>query len=344
MNPIVFALKHPITVMVALIGVLVGSVLALWLMKVDIFPNQNLPVVYVIQPYGGMDPEQMEGLLTFHYENHFLYISGIHHVESRNIQGFAQMKVFFHPGTDMVQAMAEVVAQVNRSRSFMPPGTVAPFVVRFDTGSVPVGYLVLESQSKSIDEIQEAAYIRVRPTLVSLPGVSAPPPFGGNQRTIVVHVDPDRLRAYGLSPNDVVAALGTGNIISPSGNVRIADQMPIVPVNAMVVDPQELGKIPLKPGRNVYLRDIVASAGGIEDGSDSRTSFALVNGRRAVYMMVSKRADASTLAVVNRVKAAMPAMQAALPDDISLRFEFDQSPYVTRAMWGVATEGAIGAV
>src|SRR5947207_4968708 len=231
MNLLTFALRRPITLMVLLAGLIVASGLAFWRMKIDIFPNLNLPVVYVVQPYGGMDPQQMEGLLTFHYENHFLYVAGIHHVESRNIQGFAQMKIFFHPGTDMVQAMAEVVAQVNRSRSFMPPGTVAPFVVRFDTGSVPVGYLVLESQAKTIDQIQEAAYIRVRPALVSLPGVSAPPPFGGNQRTIVVHVDPDRLRAYALSPNDVVAALTAGNVISPSGNVRIADRMPIVPVN-----------------------------------------------------------------------------------------------------------------
>ncbi len=344
MNPITFALRHPITIMVCLAGLVVGSALALWRMKIDIFPNLNLPVIYVIQPYGGMDPAQMEGLLTFHYENHFLYISGIHHVESRNILGFAQMKVFFHPGTDMMQAMAEVVAQVNRSRSFMPPGTVAPFVLRFDTGSVPVGYIVLESQTRTVDEIQEAAYIRVRPTLVSLPGVSAPPPFGGNQRSIVVHIDPDRLRAYSLSPDDVVSALNRGNSISPSGNAYIGSSMPTVPTNAMVVDPQELGKIPLQPGRNVYLRDVVAPAGGIEDGTDIRTSFALVNARRAVYIMVSKRAEASTLAVVNRVKEAMPRMQAMLPEEIKLRFEFDQSPYVTRAMLGVASEGALGAV
>src|SRR5438552_2359984 len=174
MNPIVFALRHPVTVVVALAGLLVGSGLALARMKIDIFPNLNLPVIYVVQPYGGMDPAQMEGLLTFHYENHFLYIAGIHHVESRNIQGFAQMKVFFHPGTDMVQAMAEVVAQVNRSRSFMPPGTVAPFVVRFDTGSGRVRYLVLLSQAKTIDPIQEAACVRGRPAPVGLPGGCVP--------------------------------------------------------------------------------------------------------------------------------------------------------------------------
>ena len=339
MNPLVFALKRPITVIVALIAILVGSGMALWRMKIDIFPNLNLPLIYVVQPYGGMDPIQMEGLLTFHYENHFLYISGIHHVESRNIQGFALMKIVFHPGTDMVQAMAEVVAQVNRSRAFMPAGTVPPFVVRFDAGSVPVGYLVLSSETKNIGEIQDSAYIRVRPMLVSLPGVSAPPPFGGNQRTIVVHLNPDRLRSYHLSPDEVINALTAGNTITPSGNVRIKDQMPIVPANALVVNPQDLGTIPIRPGQNIHLRDV----GFVEDTTDIPTSFALVNGRRAVYMLVTKRADASTLSVVKIVKDTLPQMRAALPEDIHLRFEFDQSPYVTRAMLGVASEGVLGA-
>ena len=240
----------------------------------------------------------------------------------------------------MVQAMAETVAQVNRSRAFQPPGTVPPFVVRFDTGTLPVGYIVLSSETKTIEEIQEQAYIRVRPALVSLPGVSAPPPFGGNQRTIVVHVNPDRLRAYRLSPNDVIAALTTGNTIIPSGNARIADQMPIVPVNAMVARPKELENIPIQAGKNVYLRDL----GFVEDGTDIRVSFALVNGRRAVYMMVSKRADASTLGVVNQIRTHLPEMKKSLPEDIDVSFQFDQSPYVTRAMTGVVTEGLVGAV
>src|SRR5438093_8959721 len=143
MNPILFALRHPITVLVAIVGLIAGSGLALGRMKVDIFPSLTLPVIYVAQPYGGLDPAQMEGLITNYYEYHFLYISGIHHVESRNVQGVALMKLFFHPGTNMAQAMAESIQYVNRSRAFMPPGTVGPFVMRFDTGSVPVGYLVL---------------------------------------------------------------------------------------------------------------------------------------------------------------------------------------------------------
>src|SRR5512132_169761 len=150
MNPIVFALRRPLTVMVLVVAVALGSGLAVYRMPIDIFPNLNLPVIYVAQPYGGMDPAQMEGLLTNYYEYHFLYITGIHHVESKNIQGMALMKLYSHPGTNMAQAMAETVAYVNRSRSFMPPGTVPPFIMRFDAGSVPVGYLVFSSETKTI--------------------------------------------------------------------------------------------------------------------------------------------------------------------------------------------------
>jgi multidrug efflux pump subunit AcrB len=339
MNPIVFALRHPYTVMVAVAAVVLGSVLAISRMKIDIFPSLNLPVIYVAQPYGGLDAAQMEGLITNYYEYHFLYISGIHHVESRNIQGVALMKLYFHPGTDMAQAMAETVQYVNRARAFMPPGTVGPFVMRFDTGSVPVGYLVLSSKTRSIGEIQNLALFNVRPIFSRLPGVSAPPPFGGNQKTIVVQVDPDRLRAYHLSPDDVVAALDQGNTISPAGNARIQDQMPIVPTNAMVKDPKELGSIPLRPGEDIYLRDIAR----IEESTDTPSGYALVDGRRAVYLLVNKRADASTLAVINEIKANLDEMRAAIPKDIDVKLEFDQSPYVTRAMWGVVSEGLLGA-
>jgi len=149
LNPVDFALKRPVTILVAMVALIAGGWLAWQRIRVDIFPALNLPVVYVCQPYGGMDPQQMEGLIANYYEYHFLYINGIHHVESRNVQGVSLMKLFFHPGTDMAQAMAETVGYVNRSRAMMPPGTVPPFIMRFDTGSVPVGYLVLNSEIKT---------------------------------------------------------------------------------------------------------------------------------------------------------------------------------------------------
>src|SRR6266704_812579 len=214
MNPIIFALRHPITVMVGILAIVLGSVLAFTRMKVDIFPSLNLPVIYVAQPYGGLDPAQMEGLITNYYEYHFLYISGIHHVESKNVQGVALMRLFFHPDTNMAQAMAETIQYVNRSRAFMPPGTVPPFVMRFDTGSVPVGYLVLSSEAKTITEIQDKALNKVRPMFASIPGVSAPPPFGGSARAIVLRADPDALRKYNASPEKVIAALTSGNVVS----------------------------------------------------------------------------------------------------------------------------------
>jgi multidrug efflux pump subunit AcrB len=359
MNPLTFALRRPITIMVGVLAICItcffavrpksfdrtladyGVELPLKRMPVDIFPALNLPVIYVCQPYGGMDPAQMEGLLTNYYEYHFLYISGIHHVESRNVQGTALMKLYFHPGTNMAQAMAETINYVNRSRAFMPPGTVSPFVMRFDTGSVPVGYLVLSSPTKTIAEIQDQALFKVRPMFSSLPGVSAPPPFGGSARSIVIRTSPEKLRSYSITPDEVISALASGNTISPSGNLHIGDSYPLVPTNAMVKDIQDLGDIPLRQGTgpSIYLRDI----GTIEDAADITTGYALVNGRRAVYILATKRAEASTMNVIDEIKAALPKMQAELPNDIRVSFEFDQSPYVTRAIQSLLTEGALGA-
>jgi multidrug efflux pump subunit AcrB len=346
MNPISAALRRPVTVMVLVAGVAVAGALAWARMKVDIFPALNLPVIYVAQPYGGMDPQQMEGLIANYYEYHFLYVNNIHHVESKNVQGVSLMKLYFHPGTDMAQAMAETVGYVNRSRAFMPPGTVNPFIMRFDTGSVPVGYLVLSSDTKTVGQIQDQALFKVRPMFAAIEGVSAPPPFGGAQRTVVVRADPRQLLAHDLSADQVVQALAAGNAIAPSGNVRTTTTMPLVPTNAMVTQPAELCNIELKP--NVYLRDVcrrdpVTDRPLIEDASDIPTGYALVNGKRAVYILVTKRASASTLDVVHNVKANLRKMQDVLPPDITVSFAFDQSPYVTNSMRGVAVEGLVAA-
>src|SRR5438128_11179718 len=187
------ALRSPISAVVIALGVVLCSILAITRMPVDIFPNLNLPVIYVAQPFGGMSPAQMEGYLVYYYEFHFLYITGIESVESKSIQNVGLLKLVFHPGTDMSQAMAQTVGYVDRARAFMPAGTVPPFVMRFDAGSVPVGYLVFSSATRSVGEIQDAALNRVRPLLATLPGVSAPPPFGGAARTIVVSVGLDTL-------------------------------------------------------------------------------------------------------------------------------------------------------
>jgi multidrug efflux pump subunit AcrB len=342
MNPIRFALRHPYAVMVLIAAMCLSSLLAIgFRARVDVFPNLNQPVIYVCQPYGGMNPQQMEGLLANYYEFHFLYVSNIHHVESKNIQGMTQLKLVFQPGTDMAQAMGEVVASVNRSRFMMPPGTVPPFVIRHDVGSASVGYLVLSSDKLAIKDIQDTATLKVRPMFAGIPGVSSPPAFGGNQRAIVVSIDPSKLQSQHLTLDQVTTAVANGNVVSPSGNVRIGDRNFLVNSNVMVgpSPTTELGDIPVKPGPNpVFLKDVAT----IRDDQDITSGYVLVDGRRSVYMMVTKRSEASTIQVVNDVKAAIPRMKAAAPD-VDVRFEFDQSPIVIDAMKGVMGEGLMGA-
>ena len=342
MNLVQFALRRPLTVVVLVIAVALGAWIALQRMTRDIFPPLGIPTIYVAQPYGGMDPAQMEGFLTYYYEYHFLYLTGIEHVESKSIQGAALIKLQFHPRTDMAQAMSETVAYVNRARAFMPPGTVPRFIMRFDAGSVPVGNLVFSSETRTVGQLQDAALNLVRPLFATLPGVSAPPPFGGSARSIVVNVKPERLRAYHLSPDEIVNAIAAANTISPSGNILLGDQYPMVPFNSVVKNIKDLEAVPVRAGTYpaVFVRDVAE----VQDASDIVTCFALVNGRRTVYIPVTKRADASTLSVVNLVKQNIPKFQSVLPDDVKVSYEFDQSPYVTRAIAGLTLAGALGAI
>lgn len=336
------ALRKPVTVMVAVMAIVFFSILAVRNMKVDIFPTFGLPTIYVAQPYGGLTPEQMESFVTNYYEYHFLYVTGVKAVESKSVQGNALIKIIFHEGTDMSQAAAEVVGYVNRSRAFMPPGTVPPFVTRFDAGSVPVGQLVFSSETRTLGEISDLALFKVRPMFSTLPGVSAPPPFGGSAKTVIIKLDPDKIKRYNHNPDEIVRMIAESNVISPAGNIRIGDQMLITPQNTLAETVGEFGDIPLKlgEGASVYLRDIA----NVEIGSDVTTSYALVNGARSVYIPVTKRADASTWEVVKNVKKALPDMQAAVPEDIKVSYEFDQSGYVINSLKNLLFEGGLGAL
>jgi multidrug efflux pump subunit AcrB len=284
----------------------------------------------------------MEGYLTYYYEYHFLYITGIDHVESKSIQGATLMKLVFHEGANMSQAMSETVGYVNRARSFMPPGTVPPFITRFDAGSVAVGELVFSSASHTQGELQDYAINRVRPLFATLPGVSAPPPFGGNQRTIVITLDPDKLRQYQISPGEAIAAVNKSTLVMPSGNMWTGKVERIARTNAALGgNLTDLLSTPIRPvsGATIYLRDI----GAIENGTDIVSAYAHVDGKRTVYIPVTKRADASTLAVINAVKAAIPTFKKALPEDVDVSLQFDQSPYVTNSLRGLVLEGLLGA-
>lgn len=343
MRLVLAALSRPLTVVVILLAIVAGFFMAISRMKMDIFPQVGNPVIYVAQPYGGMNPAQMEGFLTYYYEYHFLYITGIQSVDSKSVQGAALMKLTFREGTDMQQAMGETVGYVNRARAFMPPGTVPPFITRFDPGSVAVGLLLFTSANHTQGELQNIALNQVRPLFATLPGVSAPPPFGGNQRTIVVNLDPDKLKQYGISPEQAIAAVSTGSVVAPAGNLYDGSLNRIVRTNATLgPELSELMDTPIHPksGANIYLRDI----GSIENGTDIVTAYAHVDGRRTVYIPVTKRSDASTLAVIRAVKDAIPGFKKLVPDDVDVRLAFDQSNYVSSAISGLVREALLGAV
>ncbi len=336
------ALRRPITMVVVALGILLSSVVAIRNSRMDILPDLDSPVIYVAQPYGGMSPQQMEGFVSYYYEYHFLYIDGVQTVEAKSIQGASLLRITFHPGTNMSQAMAETIAYVNRARAFMPPGTVSPFVVRFDAGTLPVGYLVFTSPTKTLGEIQDAALNRVRPVFGTLPGVSSPPPFGGNQRSIVLSVDPNRLHGYGLTASDLMQALVSGNSIQPAGIANIGATSTLVTTNATVGPIDDLLNIPVRRtgGATVYMRDVA----GVADTADIPAGYALIDGKRTVYIPVTKHASASTIAVVDEVKQNLTRFQSLLPDDIAVSYQFDQSKYVTDALWSVVREGVLGAV
>jgi multidrug efflux pump subunit AcrB len=341
-NPTVLAMDHPITLLMLVLGLISLGGLAFQKMRVDIFPSLNTPKIYVFFDFIGMSPDQIEGFIVNELELYFQYVDGIEDIKSRNIQQVGLLELSFFHGTDMGQAMAQVVAMSDRSMAWMPPGALPPMIMRMDAGSVPIGYLVFTSEGEktSIGAMGDLAQNIIRPLVQkNVPGTVAISPFGPNMRSIVVNVDPEKLRSYNLNPQQVIEALASGNVVIPSGNIYVHDSMPIVHNNATVVDIQKLGNIPLKLGRNVYLRDVAT----IEDSTDITYGYALVNGKKAIHLPIIKKDTGSTLTVVADVHRSMQTFRDAVPPDVKITFEFDESPTVVHAVESVATEGAIGA-
>ncbi|MDB5114575.1 MAG: swrC [Mucilaginibacter sp.] len=336
------ALRRPITVLVIVAGLFFFGLSAIRSIKIDIFPDLNLPVIYISHPYGGYTPDQMESYFGKQYVNLLLYVSGVKSIETRNITGLTLIKLTFYEGTNMAQAAAEVTAYTNRAQASFPNGSQPPFILRFDASTLPVGQLVLTSPTRTNNELLDMANIYIRSSFTSIPGLVAPAPFGGNTRTILIRVDPQLLRSHNLTPDQIVLALRDNNQNTPAGNVRIGDYNYLAPANTSMKKVSDFGDIPIyKNGiQTVFLRDVAT----IEDGADITSSYALINGKRSVYLPITKSADASTWDVVQNLKKAIPRFQALLPEDVKLSYVFDQSVYVINAVKSLAEEGAIGAV
>ena len=336
------ALQKPITILVIVAALFLFGINAVRTIKIDIFPDLNLPVIYVSHPYGGYTPDQMEAYFGKQYVNLLLFVSGVKSIEVKNIQGLTLIKVTFYEGTNMAQAAAEVTGYTNRAQAGFPQGSQPPFILRFDASTLPVGQLVLSSPIRTNNELLDYALVYVRSSFTTVPGLVAPAPFGGNQRTIVIKADPELLRAHNLTPDQIVTALRENNQNSPAGNVRIGNLNYITPSNATIKNVSDFGNIPLYRNsvQTVFLHDVAT----VEDAADITTGYALINGKRSVYLPITKAASASTWQVVQDLKKAIPRFQALVPPDVKLSFVFDQSVYVINAVKSLAEEGAIGAV
>ena len=342
MNLIRFALRRPIAIMVFVMTIGFFSYNTIKNIHVDIFPEVELPAIYIAMPYGGLSPAYMDGFMANEFQKVLLFVSGVKNIDFKSVQGLTLMKLTFYPGTDMAQVAGEVSTTVSRAMGFLPLGAVPPMVVRFDGSSLPVGQLVFESEQRSVNELQTLAITRIRPMFVEIPGITSPAPFGGNIRSIVVNVDPEALQANELSPEEVTIAMMKNSLPSPAGNIRIGDQNLMAPINSIAKNPEEFLNTPVKKigNRTIYVKDVA----NVLDGADQTVGYALVNGKRSVYLPIIKKADASTLDAVKNLKDAIPLLKNQLPEDVDVRYEFDQSTYIERALSTLIHEGILGAV
>lgn len=308
----------------------------------DILPQMDMPVIYVAQPFGGYTPDQMEAYFAKGYVRLMVFNNGLKSIETKNIQGLTLVKLSYYQGTNMAQAAAELTALCNRAQAIFPPGTQPPFIIRFDSSTIPVGQLVLSSETRTNNELADLANEYVRSSFTSVPGLMSPAPAGGSPRAITINVDPAKMRSHNLTTDQIVAALTENNRTAPSGNVRIGNKDYITPTNNTLRNLKEFEKIPLFKGsvENLTIGDVAT----VGNEADIVRGYALVNGRRSVFLSIAKSADASTWDVVNNLKKEMPKIQNNLPEDVELTYEFDQSVYILNSLKSLITEGAIGAI
>lgn len=238
------ALRKPITILVIVAGVFFFGINAVRNIKIDIFPDLNLPVIYISHPFGGYTPNQMEGYFGKQYVNLLLYVGGVKSIDTRNIQGLTLIKLSFYEGTNMAQAAAEVTAFANRAQAIFPPGTQPPFIIRFDASTLPVGQLVLSSPTLNNNQLLNLANVYIRSAFTSIPGLISPAPFGGSTRTVVIKVDPQLLRAHNLTADQIVQAIRENNQPSPAGNVRIGNLNYMTPSNTSIKLVSDFEQIP----------------------------------------------------------------------------------------------------
>ena len=337
-----FALRLPHTfyVLAALILFLGG--IAIRSMPTDIFPEIRIPVVTVIWSYTGLStPEMEQRVSTYSQYSISANVSGIKNVEAQTLNGLSIQKIYFQPDVNLDLAISQIVSGTNAIRALMPPGIQPPIIVQFNASSVPVLQLSLESNSLNEQQLYDFGIYRVRQQLAPVAGVTLPTPAGGKYRQIMVDIDPNKLLSRGLTPLDIVNAVNTQNLTLPTGTTKIGDTQYTVRTNATPATIQDLNMIPVKfaNGATIFLKDVAQ----VRDGAQVQQNIVREDGHRAVLLSIIKNGNASTLAVVNGVKAALTSIRAAAPAGLKINELFDQSIFVTHSVNGVLREGAIAA-
>src|SRR3982075_3637471 len=337
-----FALRFPHTFYVVAALILFLGFAAIRSMPTDIFPEINIPVVTVIWSYTGLTtPEMEQRVSTYSQYSISSNVNGIKNMEAQTLNGLSIQKIYFQPDVNLDLAIAQIVSATNAIRALMPPGIEPPIVVQFNASSVPVLQLSLNSDSLNEQQLYDYGIYRIRQQLAPVPGVTLPTPAGGKYRQIMVDIDPDKLLSRGLTPLDIVNAVNTQNLTLPSGTAKMGNTQYTVRTNATPATIDDLNNIPVKfaNGATVLLKDVAY----VRDGSAVQQNIVRADGQRSVLLSIIKNGNASTLEVVNRVKAALQTARAAAPSGLKITELFDQSVFVTRSVEGVLREGAIAA-
>jgi multidrug efflux pump subunit AcrB len=337
-----FALRFPHTFYVLAILILFLGTTAIVSTPKDIFPEINIPVVSVIWQYTGLSPKEMEvRVATYSEYSISSSVTGIRNMESQTLEGIVVQRIYFQPGVNVSLAISQIVSGTNSIRALMPTGIQPPIIVQYTASSVPVLQLTLTSETLNEQQLYDYALYRVRQALAPIPGLTLPTPYGGKYRQIMVDIDPAALLAQGLTPTDVTNAINAQNLTVPAGDAKIGSRQYIVSVNSQPPTVEDLNNIPIKQlnGATVYMRDI----GHVRDAWAVQQNIVRTDGKRSVLLTVIKNGDASTIDVVNGVKAALPAIRAAAPPGMEIKELFDQSIFVSNAIEGVLREGAIAA-
>ncbi len=334
------ALRRPYTfIMLSVLIVLMGGY-AILRTATDIFPNIKIPITAVIWRYNGILPEEIANRIVLFSERIAqTTVNDVEHTESQSVNGVSVVKYFFQPDVDPDLSFAQITAVSQTQLFYSPPGTSPPFILSYSASSVPILQLALSSDGMSEAQIYDVGNTILRTQLATVAGASIPFPYGGKQRQVQVDLDPHALRANGLSPNDVVNAIGQQNLILPAGTEKIGPLEYYIKLNASPTQIEDLNNMPVRAlnGTVTYVHDLAH----VRDGYSPQTNMVRVNGRRSVLMSVLKTGKASTIDIIDSINQKLPQIRGSLPSSLKVEATSDQSIFVRSAISGVIREAVI---